>query len=76
MPRVEKFGIFYYVEAEKVAFGQNKVAFEARKAAFERSISKIRINTPAKDKAPALIQMFRSAARKVTDTRKVAIAPV
>ena len=59
-----------------MAFGQNKVAFEAKKAAFERSISKIKINTPAKDKAPALIQMFRSAARKVTDTGKVAIASV
>ena len=46
------------VEDEKVAFGQNKVAFEAKKAAFERSIFKIKINTPTKDKVLALFDCF------------------
>ena len=35
-----------------------KVAFEAKKAAFERSIFKIKINTPTKDKVLALFDCF------------------
>lgn len=46
------------IEEEKVAFEQEKVAFEAKKAAFERSLAKIKINAPTKEKVLVLYDNF------------------